>query len=120
MQIDGKVEDYKSKLGEPSGGYYEATSCAFDGLDKFWYYDSFTLQGYQKDGADLVYAITLMDDTVKTKEGVKIGDSKDKIETAYGKGTEQNGQIIYTKGAGKLTFAVKDNVITSIEYSLAQ
>ena len=39
---------------------------------------SFTLQGYQKNGVDVVYSVTFMDDTVKTKEGIKIGDSKDK------------------------------------------
>ena len=48
-------------------------------MDKFWYYDSFTLQGYQKNGVDVVYSVTFMDDTVKTKEGIKIGDSKDKV-----------------------------------------
>lgn len=45
-------------------------------MDKFWYYDSFTLQGYQKNGVDVVYSVTFMDDTVKTKEGIKIGDSR--------------------------------------------
>ena len=43
-------------------------------MDKFYYYDSVTLQGYQKDGNDKLYSITLMDDAVKTKEGVRIGD----------------------------------------------
>ena len=47
IAIDEKIEDITSKLGDPKGGYYEAKSCAFDGMDKFWYYDSFTLQGYQ-------------------------------------------------------------------------
>ncbi|MFQ7395875.1 MAG: hypothetical protein ACLRMX_12725 [Lachnospira eligens] len=52
-------------------------------MDKFYYYDSVTLQGYQKDGNDKLYSITLMDDAVKTKEGVRIGDKKDKVVSAY-------------------------------------
>ena len=39
IAIDEKIEDITSKLGDPKGGYYEAKSCAFDGMDKFWYYD---------------------------------------------------------------------------------
>lgn len=50
LKADGDLTEYTSKLGEPSGGYYEAKSCAFEGMDKFYYYDSVTLQGYQKDG----------------------------------------------------------------------
>ena len=50
LKTDGDLTEYTSKLGEPSGGYYEAKSCAFEGMDKFYYYDSVTLQGYQKDG----------------------------------------------------------------------
>lgn len=119
MNIDGDVKDYVAKLGEPSGGYYEAKSCAFEGLDKFWYYDGFTLQGYQKDGADLLYAITFDDDTVKTKEGVKIGDAKEKMTSAYGTGFVQNGTIYaYSSGNMELQFTVKDDVIMGITYAL--
>ena len=38
IAIDEKIEDITSKLGDPKGGYYEAKSCAFDGMDKFWCY----------------------------------------------------------------------------------
>ena len=116
IAIDEKIEDITSKLGDPKGGYYEAKSCAFDGMDKFWYYDSFTLQGYQKNGVDVVYSVTFMDDTVKTKEGIKIGDSKDKVTSAYGSSyKEENGQIKYESGNMVLSFAIKDNAVTSID-----
>ncbi len=119
IAIDGNIEDITSKLGEPKGGYYEAKSCAFDGMDKFWYYDSFTLQGYQKDNVDLVYSVTFMDDTVKTKEGVKIGDSKDKMISAYGSSyKEENGKFIYESGNMMLSFAIQDDAISSIVYSV--
>ena len=111
IAIDEKVEDITSKLGTPKG--------AFDGMDKCWYYDSFTLQGYQKNGVDVVYSVTFMDDTVKTKEGIKIGDSKDKVTSAYGSSyKEENGQIKYESGNMVLSFAIKDNAVTSIVYSV--
>ena len=120
MTIDGKVEDYKAKLGEPAGGYYEAKSCAFDGMDKFYYYDGFTLQAYQKNNEDVVYSLLLLDDTVKTKEGVKIGDNKDKMVSAYGSSyKEGSGQFTYTSGNTNLIFTVNNDVIEGIEYVLA-
>ncbi len=119
IMIDTKVDNYTSKLGEPKGGYYEAKSCAFDGLDKFWYYDGFTIQAYQKNGEDLVYMVSLTDDTVKTKEGVKIGDNKDKMISVYGSGYNVNGNIyFYVSGNMMLEFTVKDDVILSIAYVL--
>ena len=119
LKADGDLAEYTSKLGEPSGGYYEAKSCAFDGMDKFYYYDSVTLQGYQKDGKDKLYSITLMDDAVKTKEGIRIGDKKDKVVSAYGSGyTEADGQLQYESGNTKLAFVMKDDEVQSIIYSV--
>jgi hypothetical protein len=113
------ITEYTSKLGEPSGGYYEAKSCAFEGMDKFYYYDSVTLQGYQKDGNDKLYSITLMDDAVKTKEGVRIGDKKDKVVSAYGSDyTEADGQLLYESGNTRLSFVMKDDEVQSIIYSV--
>lgn len=119
LSIDGDLTEYTTKLGEPKGGYYEAKSCAFDGMDKFYYYDSVTLQGYQKDGKDKLYSITLMDDAVKTKEGVRIGDSKDKVVSTYGGSfKEADGQIQYESGNTTLAFVMKDDKVESIIYSL--
>lgn len=119
IEIDTKVDIYTSKLGEPKGGYYEAKSCAFDGLDKFWYYDGFTIQAYQKDGVDLVYMVSLTDDTVKTKEGVKIGDTKDKMTSVYGSGCKVDGNMyLYESGNMMLEFNIKDDIIISIAYTL--
>ena len=103
LKTDGDLTEYTSKLGEPSGGYY----------------DSVTLQGYQKDGNDKLYSITLMDDAVKTKEGVRIGDKKDKVLSAYGSDyTEADGQLLYESGNTRLSFVMKDDEVQSIIYSV--
>jgi len=120
LKIDGNLTEYTTALGEPSGGYYEAKSCAFDGMDKFYTYDSFVLQGYQKDGQDRLYAITLSDDSVKTKEGVRIGDKKDKVVSAYGNEyKEENGQLIYTSENTSLVFVIKGDTVESIQYTMS-
>lgn len=119
ISVDTKIENYTAKLGEPKGGYYEAKSCAFEGLDKFWYYDGFTLQAYQKNGEDMLYSVTFDDDTVKTKEGVKLGDSKDKVISAYGSSYKQNGTVYgYESGNMTLEITVKDDAVIGIAYVL--
>lgn len=119
MEINGDVTDYVAKLKEPSGGTYEAKSCAFEGLDKFWYYDGFTLQGYQNNGNDLLYSITFDDDTVKTKEGIKIGDRWTDAVKAYGDGYKSDkGMYCYESDGMQLQFIVKDDCITNITYVL--
>lgn len=119
MEINGDVTDYVAKLKEPSGGTYEAKSCAFEGLDKFWYYDGFTLQAYQSNGGDFLYSITFDDDTVKTKEGIKIGDKWTDAVKAYGDGYKSDKGMYYYESDGmQLQFIVKDDCITNIMYVL--
>ena len=121
VKVNAKISECLEKLGEPKGGTYEVKSCAFDGMDKFYYYGAYTIQGYQKDNEDLVYSVTFMDDTVKTKEGVRLGDSKDKMTSAYGSSFNQDGeQYIYTSGNTKLIFVIKNDVIENIMYELNQ
>ena len=67
----------------------------------------------------MVYAITFDDDTVKTKEGVKIGDSKEKMTSAYGSNYKQDGNMYsYVSGNMELQFTVKDEVVMGITYAL--
>lgn len=113
--IDAEATDIIEALGEPTS-YYEATSCAFDGLDKIYTYSSFELDTYPTDDIDYVSAVILKDDLVSTAEGVSIGDSLEDVTAAYGEGEESNGYLVYEKDDMKLRFVIEDDVVTSIEY----
>ncbi|MFR4337498.1 MAG: hypothetical protein ACLT33_05090 [Lachnospira pectinoschiza] len=76
-------------------------------MDKFYYYDSVTLQGYQKDGNDKLYSITLMDDAVKTK-GVSVAIRKIRFISIW-KWSEADGQLMYESGNTRLSFVMKDD-----------
>lgn len=98
--------------------YYEAKSCAFDGMDKTYTYAGFQLVTYPKEDKDYVNSVILKDDSVSTKEGVCIGDTKTKVEETYGKDyTEKNGAYIYTKGKSTLEFIFDGDTVTSITYT---
>lgn len=119
IYINAQADALTEKLGAPSGGTYEALSCAFQGKDTFYYYDGFTLQAYEKNGKKYIYTINLEDDTVKTAEGVKIGDSFAAVTTKYGSGyTAAGNTYAYAKDKMTLTFVVENDKVAAITYAL--
>lgn len=115
VKTDADVAPILDALGSDYS-YYEAASCAFEGLDKMYTYSSFEIDTYPSGDKDCVSAIILKDDSVSTEEGVSIGDSREKLEQIYGNGSEECNIIKYEKGGMQLLFIIQDDVITSIEY----
>lgn len=114
--MNAPAEALISALGEPKS-YTEAASCAFEGLDKTYYYGSFYLQTYPLNGADFVYCLWIVDDSVETPEGIYIGATQAQVEEAYGaefyNGT--NAYVIVGENA-RLTIILDGGVVTSIQY----
>ncbi|MHB8963597.1 MAG: hypothetical protein ACYC5K_10650 [Saccharofermentanales bacterium] len=104
------------QLGEPKE-YFEAPSCAFQGIEKTYVYTSFSLYTYELEGADHVASIVILDDSITTKEGVSIGDPLSKVTSVYGDGFVKSvGLYTYETKTMKLNFIVADDSVTSIEY----
>ena len=105
-------------LGEPKK-YTESASCAFEGLDKSYYYGSFYLDTYPIGEEDFVYGWWFADDTLSTPEGIYIGAPKAQVEKAYGADT-YNGENAYivVKGDTMLTVILENDVVTSIQYAI--
>ena len=105
-------------LGEPKN-YTEQTSCAFEGLDKTYFYGSFYLTTYPMDGKDYVYSLWFADDSVSTPEGIRIGSPQAEVERVWGaecfNGTNA---YILTKGDTKLTILMDKGAVSSIQYTL--
>ena len=106
IQVDADAAPIVEALGEPAS-YYEAASCAFEGLDKIYSYSGFELNTYPSGEKDLVSAVVFRDDSVSTAEGVCIGDTLDC--------TEEDGMLVYEKDGMKLCFILKEDV-AAIEY----
>ena len=108
-------------LGEPKS-YTEETSCAFDGLDKNYTFTSFILTTYPDGELDRVNSVTLLDDTVNTKDGICIGDSKEKVEEVYG-AESFDGIHAYIMeedggdGDARLTIILDGDKVSSIQYT---
>ena len=116
VEVDKDVAPVIEVLGEPVS-YFEAASCAFEGLDKIYTYNSFEIDTYPQGNDDYVSMIILKDDSVTTAEGVSIGDSLEKLQQTYGTDSvEENGMLVYEKDGMKLCFILQNEVIVSVEY----
>lgn len=111
--------DALAVLGTPKSR--EATgSCAYGGEDIRYTYDHFVLLTYESDGAEYFSQISLSDDTYATPEGIRIGDSADKVKSAYGTPANETAtSVSYVKGNTKLLFLLRDGSVTNIQYLIA-
>ena len=115
ISIDQDMADVLAALGEAQS-YFEAASCAFDGLDKTYTYPGFVITTRPEETGDFVNSILLTDDSVTTAEGIYIGSTKDDVIAAYGESSGTEGVMNYTRGNTTLNIILKDDVVASIEY----
>ncbi len=97
--------------------YFEAESCAFQGMDKIYTYGGFELHTHEIEGNDYISSIIFLDDSVSTKEGIYLYSSLDNVLEAYGEDySEEHGLYTYELEDSKLSFLIEDDEVTSIEY----
>lgn len=116
IEMGTVANDVLSKLGEPKS-VTEETSCAFEGMDKTYYFGSFYVTTYPNGDKENFYSAWFVDDSLTTEEGIYIGASKAAVDTAYG-ADSFNGTNAYiiNKGASKLTVILTDDVVSAITY----
>lgn len=116
MAPGDNFEEISVKLGEPTS-YYEAASCAFDGKDKIYTYGSLQISVSPMDGVDIIYMITLLDDSLSTPEGIFVGAEKAAVLSAYGEGgVDKGSSLVYNSGKTDLVFLIRDDCVTSVQY----
>lgn len=116
IEIDALAAPLVEALGEPLS-YFEAKSCAFEGLDKMYTYSSFELDTYPTGDDDFVSAVIFKDDSISTPEGIRIGSTLDEVKRIYGEDFKEDvGQIIYEKDGMHLVFIISEDIVASIEY----
>lgn len=116
VKIDADMADALAALGEPLK-YFEAASCAFDGLDKTYTYAGYIILTRPDGKKDYINSIQLTDDSVQTPEGAYIGMTADAVKGIYGNPTEETATLIsYTDGNATISFVLKDAKVISIEY----
>lgn len=106
---------------------YEVESCANQGTDNVYSYDTFELTAYSGNTdptsssykGEVIYSIYLIDPNTPTTEGLYVGDTRVDVEKLYGTDyVEEDGEVIFTKGATQLRLIIEDDVVSSIEYRM--
>lgn len=116
VSVDQDMAEVLSALGEPKE-YFEAESCAFEGMDKTYTYSGFVITTRPDGEKDFVNSIALTDDSVTTPEGLYIGSSAADITAAYGECAGATETFFpYTKGNTALNFVLSGGKVISIEY----
>ena len=117
VYMDGNASKLLKKAGKPKSKT-ESVSCAYNGMDRTYKYNDFVVKTYSnsKKGTEYINSIELLSSKVSTKEGIKIGSSKNDVIKAYGKGKDNFGVYTYTKGKTKLMITIDDNKVSGIIY----
>lgn len=116
---DAEAAPVLAALGTPVQTF-EQDSCAYQGKDKIYTYSGFQVGVYPVNGVDKISFIYLLDNTVSTPEGIKIGSTAAQVMETYGKDyEEQFGVYRYVLGNTQLVVSTTNKVVDGIEYQIA-
>ncbi len=117
LSIDATKEETVDKITEEAE-YFESPSCAYEGTDKIYSYNNYTVTFYEGDGEDGISLITLTSDLVSTAEGLSVGSTKEEVLAEYGEpAKDDKNLVVYEKGKTELRFILKDDEVVSVEYA---
>ena len=123
LNVNGKElyvgMDMPKDLGEPTA-YFEAASCAIQGLDKDYTYGSILVKTEDDGKKERIVGLTILDDGAATNMGVTIGSTRDDVVGAHGTpSNESETALTYAAGEGVIAkFLLRDGTVTSITYTV--
>jgi len=119
IRIMDEAEAVLAALGDPAQTF-EADSCAFQGKDYFYYYDGYQLMVNDVDGVKRITSITMVDDTVKTPQGIGIGSKEEEIAAAFGEDyTNASNMYVYRHDTTTLQISVQNGKVSAMVFAYA-
>ena len=98
---------------------FEIESCAGQGTDTVYSYPEAEVTVFDDGNKGVIYSIYVLDPNAATPEGLYLGDDMSQAESLYGTDyTEEDTELVYTKGNTQLRLLVEDDAVTAIEYRL--
>ncbi len=116
IAVDMPAAGILAELG-PWDTYFEAASCAMEGMVRTYGYGSFELDTYELEGKEYIAGIYFKDDTVTTEEGAYLFMTEEQLVSLYGEELrEESGMLVYYKDGQKLKFLITDGEVSLIQY----
>ena len=98
---------------------YTVPSCAIEGTDNVYNYETFEITAYDDGTGEVIYSIYIIDPNITTDEGLALGDSLDRVVELYGEGYQQNGTAYdFSSESTMLSLIVQGDTVASIEYRM--
>lgn len=114
----GDSADIVELLGTPMD-VKESESCGgIAGTDRNYLFSGFRVYTTPSQSGDVVCKIELVDDSIKTPEGLKIGDSRDAVISTLGSPNAASDIALTYNGKGMtLKFILREGIVTNIQYA---
>lgn len=120
IAMGAEAGEVMKALGNPVKPVFEQESCAYQGKDKVYTYSGFEVSTYPSGKKEYISSVYLLDSTVATPEGVKIGSKEKDVVDAYGKDYDKEevkfGTYAYTTDTALLKIYTTKGVVDGIEY----
>ena len=98
---------------------FQVPSCAIEGTDDVFGYDAVEITAYNDGTGPVIYSIYMLDPNVSTVEGLYLGDDLPTVESIYGTNyIDEDGELVYTRGATELRIIMEEDLVISIEYRM--
>ncbi len=82
-------------------------------------YDDFEIETSLENNIEKIKSLWFTSENITTNEGIKIGDTKEKMEQTYGHATtNQDNVYVYNLNGTNLSFVTENDKIINIEYML--
>lgn len=120
IDIGAKWKDVQGKLGDYNSTFV-AESCAYQGTDRYYYYDNFEIMTSEIDGKELVTDIFIEKENVEAVNGVCVGMGLSDVAKNMGPAdkTTENG-LVYYGGNVNVQINTRDDKVVSVEYYYVQ
>ena len=118
IAIGEPSDDVIAKLGTPVSETSSASCGGFEGKDYVYTYKGYRVSTTPAKDGQIICKVELIDDSVKTPEGLYIGMTREDAESAMkGHTAEAVGDnLVYTAGATKLQVVFRDGTVSGILY----
>ena len=106
------------QLGESAQG-----SClgGVDGEDVVYVYNGFYIGTFRTSSEEEIRWVVFTDDSVSTRQGIKVGATADEVKAAYGMcSTETESLLTYRCDRTELRFELRDGAVIGIAYTVAE
>ena len=111
--------DFDPAVLPEAASLYTVPSCAIEGPDNVYNYESFEVTAYNDGTGEVIYSIYILDPNITTAEGLALGDSLERVVELYGAEYRQNGTAYdYYGESTMLSIIVQGDTVASIEYRL--